>query len=129
MAAETAPTPYDLIGGELPVRQLVERFYDLMDEDPAVARLRAMHGADLGPMREKLGDFMVGWLGGPPLYFQRADARCMGSAHSPYAIDAGIRDQWLACMNRAMADVGFAPEVQAMVRQALERMTEAMRNR
>lgn len=128
--AETATvTPYQLIGGDAVVRRIVDRFYDLMDSDPQVAPLRRMHAADLGPMRERLADFMVGWLGGPPRYFQRADAKCMGQAHAPFAIDSAIRDQWLSCMHRALDAEHVDPELQQLMRAALARMTEGMRNR
>lgn len=127
--AAPAPTPYERIGGEPALRRLADRFYEIMDADPAVAPLRAMHAPDLGPMRAKLGDFLIQWFGGPPLYLQRADARCMGEAHAPYAIDAAIREQWLSCMHRALDDTGVAPELQALARKALDRMTEGMRNR
>jgi len=123
------PTPYRRIGEEAVVRRVASRFYDLMESDPAVAPLRAMHAADLDPMREKLGDFMISWMGGPPVYFQRPDAKCMTMAHEPFAIDEAIRGQWLSCMNRALADCGVEADVQALLRAALERMTAAMVNR
>jgi hemoglobin len=124
-----AATPFELIGGDPAVRRVVDRFYDLMDNDPAVAPLRAMHAPDLGPMRERLADFLVGWLGGPNLYFQRPDARCMGQAHAPFAIDASIREQWLSCMHRALDAENIDAGMQALIRAALDRMTEGMRNR
>jgi hemoglobin len=128
-AAAPAPTPYDLIGGEPAVRRLVERFYYLMDTRPEAAELRAMHARDLGPMTEKLGDFMMGWLGGPRIYFERSDAGCITEAHVPYAIDAAARDQWLACMYQALDDTGVPCEVQALVRQPLARVAEFLKNR
>ena len=128
-AAQTRPTtPYDSMG-ETRVRDLVNRFYDYMEQLPEVQPLRSMHAADLGPMREKLFEFMSGWLGGPPLYFRRADAKCMGSAHQPFAIDASIRDQWMLCMSRALREIGIDAELQKKIEQALGQMTEAMRNR
>lgn len=123
------PTPYERVGGEATVRRIVERFYDLMDSDAAVASLRRMHAADLAPMRERLTDFMVGWLGGPPRYFQRPDAKCMGQAHAPFAIDAAIREQWLSCMVRALDEAQLEEGLRALIRTALGRMTEGMRNR
>lgn len=125
---DRAITPYELIGGEAPVRALVERFYDLMESSPAARPLRRMHAHDLGPMREKLFEFLSGWLGGPPLYQRRADAKCMTEAHAHYLIGAAERDQWLACMDRALDDVGASEEVRAMVRPALRRVAEALRN-
>jgi hemoglobin len=123
-----AASPYEQIGAEPAVRRIVARFYDVMDTDPAVATLRAMHASDLGPMREKLGDFLIGWLGGPPRYFQRADARCMGQAHAPFAINVAIRSQWLTCMHRALDDEGVDADLQPLIRAALARMTAGMVN-
>jgi hemoglobin len=131
--AETAvaetPTPYDLIGGEPAVRRLVARFYALMDERPEAADLRAMHARDLGPMTEKLGDFMMGWLGGPRIYFERPDTGCITEAHAPFEIDAAARDQWLACMYQALDETGVPADVQAQIREPLSRVAEFLKNR
>lgn len=129
MSAKPQPTLYQRIGEEAALRQIVDRFYDLMQSDPAVAPLRAMHAPDLGPMRERLTEFMTGWLGGPPVYFQRKDSRCMAMVHAPFPIDAAIRDQWLSCMYRALDDSAVSADLQASIRRALERMTEDMVNR
>jgi hemoglobin len=128
-AAAPAPTPYERVGGEPAVRRIVDRFYDLMDTDPDVAPLRRMHAGDLTPMRERLTDFMIGWFGGPPRYFQRADAKCMGQAHAPFAIDAAIRDQWMSCMSRALDEAQLDDGMRSLIGAALGRMTEGMRNR
>ena len=40
--APAGPTPFALLGGETPVRALVDRFYDLMDLEPQFAALRAL---------------------------------------------------------------------------------------
>ena len=42
-AAPPAATPFDRLGGERGVRALVDRFYDLMDLEPAAAGIRALH--------------------------------------------------------------------------------------
>lgn len=48
-------TPFELIGGKDGVRRLVDRFYDLMDADPTVHGIRAMHPPALpGALREFL---------------------------------------------------------------------------
>lgn len=60
-------TPYDLAGGAPAVRKLVDRFYDLMDEDPDFYAIRKLHPRTLDGSREKLFKFLMGWLGGPPL--------------------------------------------------------------
>lgn len=129
MSATPQPSLYQRIGEEAAVRRIVDRFYDLMESDPAVAPLRAMHAPDLGPMRERLAEFMSGWLGGPPTYFKRENARCMAMVHAPFPIDTSVRDQWLSCMHRALDDCGVAVELQNPIRQALALMTEDMVNR
>lgn len=105
-AATPAPTPYDMIGGEAVVRRIVERFYDVMDSAPEAAGIRAMHAADLGPMRQTLFEFLSGWLGGPRSY-----AKCIMSAHRPFAIGDAERDAWMFCMRRALSDSGVTGEL------------------
>jgi hemoglobin len=123
--------PYELMGGtEESVRRLVDSFYDVMDTDPEMATLRAMHAGDLGPMRDKLTWFMSGWLGGPALYAQRNDGSvCITKAHQPFPIDAGMRDLWMTCMRRAMERAGTPEPVRKMLDGPLGKVAEFLRNR
>jgi len=122
------PTPYEMVGGAEGLHRIVDRFYEIMDQDPSVATIRAMHGTDLGPIREKLFDFLSGWLGGPPLYFQRPDHKCLHSAHSPYTIGEAERDQWLSCMYRALEDAGVAPETCELLKKPFFQIADFTRN-
>jgi hemoglobin len=122
-------TPYGLVGGEEGVRRLVDRFYEIMDEEPAAAGIRAMHGADLAPIRQRFFEFMSAWLGGPQTYFERADRPCIRSAHRPYPIGPAERDQWLMCMHRALAEVGASEETRRLLEQPLLRMADMLRSR
>lgn len=126
---ERQTSVYDRIGGEASVREIVNRFYDLMERDPAYAALRAMHAEDLGPMRERLFEFLSGWFGGPPLYFQRPGHACIMSAHRPFAIGARERDDWLACMRCALSEAQAPEDLQPLLNGAFVRMAEAFRNR
>jgi hemoglobin len=128
-AEEKKASPYDMIGGGDVVRQIVNRFYDIMDTAPDAAGIRAMHGRDLSPMRERLFEFLSGWLGGPPLYFQQPNHKCIMSAHRPYTIGAPERDQWMLCIRRAMADCGVSQEVRTLLDPAFLRMCEAFSSR
>jgi hemoglobin len=62
------PTPFERLGGEAAIQALVDRFYDLMDLEPAYRELRAVHGDTLEQARAKLFWFLCGWLGGPQHY-------------------------------------------------------------
>ena len=121
--------PYELIGGEAGLRKIVDRFYEIMDRNPEAATIRAMHGADLGPIREKLFDFLSGWLGGPPLYSQRTGSICITEAHKPFAIGTAERDQWMACMRQALVDCEVSAETREMLDTPLLRICDFLRNR
>ena len=89
------PTPFERMGGEPGVRALVDRFYDLMDLEPAFARLRAVHGSTLDGARDKLYWFLCGWLGGPNHFVDRFGHPRLRARHMPFSIGSVERDQWL----------------------------------
>ena len=123
------PTPYQIVGGEEMVRRIADRFYDIMDTAPEAARIRALHADDLSTVRERLFEFLSGWLGGPPLYFQRPDHKCIMSAHRPFAIGAAERDEWMMCMRRTLEECGLPADIRTVLDEAFLRMAEAFRNR
>lgn len=128
-AATIAATPYARIGGDAAVRALVERFYDLMEMEPEYARLRAVHANSLASAREKLYLFLSGWLGGPQLYVARHGHPRLRARHLPFAIGTTERDQWLACMRRALADAGVSDDLAAELMPAFAQTADWMRNR
>ena len=128
-AERITPTPYEMIGGEAMVRQIVDRFYDIMDSAPEAARIRAMHAPDLSSMRERLFEFLSGWLGGPPLYFQRPDHKCIVSAHRPFAIGEAESDAWMMCMRQALEESGVSAEIRTLLDRPFLLMAQAFRNR
>ena len=121
--------PYQLLGGEAGVRALCEAFYDIMNSDPDIADIRRMHGGDLGPITEKLYEYLSGWMGGPPLYQIKHGSMCMSGPHRPYAIGPKERDQWLLCMERALERVNAGDEVRTLLREPLRRIAGAVQNR
>ena len=128
MALNPERTPDESIGGEPVVRALVERFYDLMELDPAYERLRAVHGSSLESAREKLFLFLSGWLGGPPLYADRHGHPMLRARHLPFAIGTVERDQWMACMKQAMAEVDVPGELRGPLEGAFFKTADWMRN-
>lgn len=127
--AAAAVTPFERLGGEAAVRTLVDRFYDLMDLEPAYAELRALHPSTLDGSRDKLFCYLCGWLGGPQHFVQRFGHPRLRARHLPYAIGTRERDQWLACMQQAMAECGVDPALQAGLAEALAGVADWMRNR
>ncbi|TNF28953.1 MAG: hypothetical protein EP329_16855 [Deltaproteobacteria bacterium] len=121
-------TWYELLGGEAPVRALVDRFYDLMDTLPEVAELRAMHPADLAGSRDKLYRFLVGWTGGPPLYVEKYGHPRLRARHMPFVIGDSARDQWMRCMTLAAEEQIADEGVRRRLIAALDRLAGHMRN-
>lgn len=97
-------TPFEWIGGEAPVRRLVDRFYDLMDLEPGYQALRDAHGNTLEEARLKLFWFLCGWLGGPDYFVERFGHPRLRMRHMPFKIGVVERDQWVACMDQAMQE-------------------------
>ena len=119
---------YELMGGENVVRRLVDRFYDLMDEDPDYYGIRKLHPQDLTSSRQKLFMFLCGFMGGPSLYTEKFGEPRMRTRHLPFSIGVSERDQWLSCMSRAMEDVGLEQEVCKSLGKAFYQTADFMRN-
>lgn len=121
-------TLYEVIGGEAGVRQLVDRFYDLMDQDPACAGIRSMHPPSLDEARNKLFWYLSGWMGGPDLYVERFGHPRMRMRHAAFAIGISERDQWLDCMRMALQVTRLDEDVKSRLMEAFGKIAEAIRN-
>lgn len=126
MSETLTVTPFDRLGGRPVLEAVVGRFYDLVDSDPAYADLRAMHAADLGPMRKSLAGFLAGWLGGPRDWFDEHPGVCMMSAHAMLPVTDETAAQWTAAMRRALADCRVEPLLAGMLNDAFGRMAARM---
>lgn len=122
-------THYELIGGDEKIRQLVERFYQLMDEQKDAAQIRSMHAKDLRSSKEKLFMFLSGWLGGPQRYVEKYGHPRLRQRHLPFAIDSSARDQWMRCMVQAMADVDIDEALRDELQAAFFKTADFMRNK
>src|SRR5919206_4208048 len=115
----STPTPYELLGGDAGIRRLVDRFYDLMDTAPEATTIRALHAASLKASREKLYMFLTGWTGGPPVYVEQRGHPRLRMRHLPFPIGARERDEWLWCMDRALAEQEMPDELRTHLRERL----------
>jgi hemoglobin len=121
-------TPFEWMGGEERVKALVERFYDLMDLEPEFARLRQVHGSSLEQARQRTFWFLCGWLGGPQYYTEQFGHPRLRARHMHVAIGIQERDEWLACMARALAQTGVPEDLSARLQESFFQTADWMRN-
>lgn len=121
-------TPFEWIGGEERVKALIERFYDLMDLEPDFARLREVHPPSLDNSRERTFWFICGWLGGPQYYTEKFGHPRLRARHMHVPIGIQERDEWLACMDRAMGETGVPEDLRAKLRTSFFQTADWMRN-
>ncbi len=119
-------SPFERIGGRARLAKLADRFYDLMDRDPDYAALRAMHAADLAPMRASLTDFLMAWMGGPRDWFDQRPGTCIMSVHARLGITRETAEQWISAMTRAVHETVYDPPLAEAMLAALAQMSRGM---
>lgn len=121
-------THYERIGGEAKIRALVDAFYNHMDELPETYGIRKLHAEDLSNSRQKLFEFLSGWMGGPQLYVEKYGHPMLRKRHLPFAIGADERDQWMLCMKLALTDVVESESLRNELYAAFDKVADHMRN-
>lgn len=124
----TQTTPYQLIGGAAAVQSLVDRFYFYMDILPETTGIRAMHGESLNRANDRLFKFLSGWLGGPNLFIEEFGHPMLRRRHFPFAIGESERDQWMLCMNKALAEITMEQSIRVQLQTALQQLATHMIN-
>lgn len=119
---------YEQIGGEEPLRRLVNRFYQIMATMPEAQSVRKMHPEDMSGSAEKLFMFLSGWLGGPSLFIEKFGHPAMRARHMPFKIGKAERDQWMLCMVQAMDDEKIAEPLRSELLHSLLNLANHMRN-
>ena len=122
-------TAYESLGGDSGLRAVVTRFYDLMESEPEYAELLAPHGSDTTRARQRLFEFLSGRLGGPNLYWERHGHPRLRMRHMGFAIGPAERDQWVACMDRAMQEEETEPALRSALTEFFSNVARHMQNR
>src|SRR5690606_16338705 len=117
---------YDVVG-EDGFRRLVAAFYRQVPDDDILGPMYPpddMEGAE-----ERLRDFLVGRFGGPQRYMARRGDPRLRIRHMPFPIDTAARDRWVELMSRALDEVRFPPEADALLRTFFDSVATALINR
>ena len=121
-------TPYVMIGGEQTLLNLVDRFYFYMDTLPEVQGIRAIHQHNLSSAKDKLFKFLSGWLGGPNLFIEEFGHPMLRARHLPFVIGESERNQWMLCMNKALAELVMDSQLKINIQNALQQLATHMIN-
>lgn len=121
-----AESPYLELGGDAGVRQLVDAFYDIIEaESPS---LRALLPAQTTGSRQKLYEYLSGWLGGPPLYETKRGHPRLRMRHLPFSIGPDDASEWMRCFRKAMDETGVAGQIRDFLDTKLTPLAEHMVN-
>ncbi len=93
------PTVYEAVGGQRFFDDLVDRFYNAVEEDPL---LRPMYPSDLRGSRERLAGFLAQYWGGPPRYSEERGHPRLRMRHMHFPIGRAERDAWMAHMTASL---------------------------
>jgi hemoglobin len=124
-------SPFEMLGGETPVRALATRFYDAMERlEPA---LTAIHRCDAPgkvsqTTRDRFALFLIGWLGGPDDYVAKFGHPRLRMRHGHVKVDLAMRDAWLRAMKVALDESEVGGDVRAYLDQRFAEVADFMRN-
>ncbi|MCJ8150713.1 group II truncated hemoglobin [Shinella sedimenti] len=121
-------TLYEAVGGDVGVRALTRRFYQLMDTLPEAARCRAIHPPNLAGSEEKLYEYLTGWLGGPPLYTEKRGHPMLRRRHFDASIGPAERDEWLLCFVQALEETVPSEGLRKIILEPVTRLAHHMQN-
>jgi len=100
---------YDRMGKEN-IYKMCEDFYAELEQSD----IRPLFSKDMRAASRKIAAFLVGLLGGPPLYHQQYGSPEMRRRHLAFPIDEHARRTWLNCFERVLEDAEtryrFPPE-------------------
>lgn len=105
----------------------MDAFYDIIEEDSP--SLRAMLPAKTTGSRQKLYEYMSGWLGGPPLYTDRRGHPMLRKRHLPFPIGAAEADEWMRCFGLAMDRAEVDEPIRGFLDERLAPLAQHMINR
>jgi hemoglobin len=126
--ADMTISTFERIGGAATIDDLVEGFYRRMDALPEAAAIRALHAADLEPVKHVLKRYLGEWLGGPALYSSERGHPRLRARHLGIPIGEAERDAWLLCMRGALVATVADDAARREIDAALTKLADWMRN-
>lgn len=117
------PPPVDLPStvvpaiGEVAIRQLVQRFYQRVRQDPVIGVMYPPN--DWAGAEERLADFLVFRFGGSDAYLAKRGSPRLRIRHAPFAITKTARDRWVELMLASLEEVDLPEPTRGMMTEFL----------
>jgi len=124
--ANNMQSVYEMIGSEEPFRELVNAFYDKVEDDPV---LRPIFPDDLEEGKYWQFLFLLQFFGGPTRYMQERGHPRLRMRHFPFPINEEARDHWLNHMLTSIDDVGIEEPARSIMRDYFIRSSTFLINR
>ncbi|SMX42504.1 group II truncated hemoglobin [Octadecabacter ascidiaceicola] len=123
-------TALDDLGGEAPLRALVETFYDLVETLPEGSNLRRLHsrGHGIDNARVEQFNFLSGFMGGRHYYKEKHGHMDVKLMHAHVPIRLADAENWLHCMNKALDDEGHVGPHVEKLKQVFARVATILIN-
>ena len=117
---------YTLIG-ETGLTRLVAAFYRRVPKDDILGPMYPPH--DLEGSEQRLRDFLIFRLGGPPRYIEQRGHPRLRVRHAPFHIDEAARNRWMQLMNEALDEAAFPADAVVFLRTFLGDVATFLINR
>ena len=123
-------TIYEKMGGEEPLKELVETFYDIIESDPDGEIVHSLHlkGHGMNHTRVAQFEFLSGFFGGPQLYIERNRHSDMRLIHEHVEVGHAAAESWLLCMEKAIEQEGFDESLKQSMMKTFTHAAEIVRN-
>ena len=99
---------YYRMGGEETLKELVERFYAKVANDPDLAPI---FPDDFTLIKEKQFKFLSQFFGGPDLYSQEYGPPMLRARHLPFPITPTRAQAWLRRMHETLDELDLSDEI------------------
>ena len=111
---------YQAAGGAVGIKQIVDRFYDIMQSDPRYQTIWSWHPSNAQTTRDKLSCFLSGWMGGPAEYAKTYGQISIPLAHAHLNVTEDEQQQWLGCMRQALESLDYPAD---FIQYLMEQLT------
>jgi hemoglobin len=117
---------YALIG-EAGVTRMVAAFYRRVPQDDILAPMYPAH--DLEGSEQRLRDFLIYRLGGPPRYIEQRGHPRLRIRHAPFHLDEAARNRWMRLMTEAIDEAALPEAAGEFLRTFLGEIATFLINR